>query len=166
MCPQLVFLFIAIGSVWTGTVAAADEFAIHVKASADGRSVQTEWTAESPKSKPPSPRPVFESERGRPLSISWNAQNTGRSATFEDVMMHFYIVRETKVGQSEDPKITDNVLVQEGAITMDFRPGDKADWQLNVTIDQPGAYLVRVETMGLSSSRRTEHWTAMDLRIK
>ena len=46
---------------------------------------------------------------------------------------------------------------------MDFKPGRKAGQRSTLKIDEPGAYLVRVETRNTQSDH--EHFAAIDLIV-
>ena len=64
------------------------------------------------------------------------------------------------------PKLNKDV-VAETAMTMDFKPKDKAKGEVTVEIDKPGAYLVRIETIGAASGANLhEHFAALDLVIE
>ena len=67
------------------------------------------------------------------------------------------------LGQRAVPKLTKDVSA-ESALTMDFGPGEKAKGGLRFTIDRPGLYLMRLETIGAPEGR--ECFSALDLVIK
>ena len=78
-------------------------------------------------------------------------------------MVHFYVVRQKKVGQKELPDVTGDV-VMESAFDMDFKPGSKAGQRTTLKIDTPGVYLIRVETRNTQSDH--EHFSAIDLVVE
>jgi hypothetical protein len=82
--------------------------------------------------------------------------------TLENVVVHFFIAREKKVGQKELPDLKGDV-VMESAFDMDFKPGSKAGQRSTVKIDAPGVYLIRVESRNTQSDH--EHFAAIDLVV-
>ncbi len=128
-------------------------------------SVSTKETVETLPAKKPPNRPIVELDRGEAVRVSWHAKNTSQSETFEDVLVHFFVVQEKKTGQAEVPQLTQDVTY-EGALTMDFKPGDAADWQWTLKIHDPGSYLLRVETVGMEKPHGHDHYAAMDLVVK
>jgi hypothetical protein len=109
------------------------------------------------------PRPVVKAKAGEPIKVQWLFTNIYPHKTIKDVVLHFYIAREEKVGQKDLPELGDDVVL-ETAFDMDFRPGGKAGGRHTVRIDAPGAYLVRVESRGTGSDH--EHFAAIDLVIE
>jgi hypothetical protein len=93
--------------------------------------------------------------------IKWGSR-LGTEKTLENVVVHFFIVRQQKPGQKEIPDLKSDVLL-ESAFDMDFKPGGKAGQRSTVKIETPGAYLVRVETRNTQSDH--EHFSAIDLVV-
>jgi hypothetical protein len=146
-------------------VAQANDFEIRVSVRSEGRETKTERTDESPAGGRKQPRPVVELEHDKPLVLSWHSESKDKSETYEDVLMHFFVVEEKRVGQTEVPKLSTGVIY-EGALTMDFRPRDATDWRATLKIANPGNYLLRVETIGMAPKHGHEHFAAMDLVVK
>jgi hypothetical protein len=145
------------------TVIASDiEMSLQVKSAKQRVSVK--HTEEQPSPKKPPPRPVFASKSNETLLVSWTATNSGKKATFEDVVIHCVVVAEKEPGQAVLPSLKDTV--QESALTMDFKPGDSATGQFSLVIDQPGTYLVWVETRNMFEKHNHEHYVALDLVCK
>jgi len=165
MLRSPAFLGIALGCLLTAGTAVASDFQIRVSVKSAGRETQTEQTNESPSQTQTPPRRVMKVDRNAGVLFSWHAENTGKSDAFEDVLVHFFIVEETKTGQIQVPKLSAGV-VYEGALTMDFRPREKADWRMTLKIPDAGSYLVRVETIGMAAKHGHEHFAAMDLVVK
>lgn len=161
--PALIGM--AFTCVFTTTVARANDFEIRVSVKSEAREVRTDRTDEAPSRSRKQTRPVMEVDRNAPVVLSWHAQNTGKSDAFEDVLVHFFVVEEKRTGQSAIPKLNAGV-VYEGALTMDFRPRDKADWRMTLRIPDAGNYLVRVETIGMAQKHGHEHFAAMDLVVR
>ena len=108
---------------------------------------------------------MVEVRRNAPVVLSWHAVNTGKTDSFEDVLVHFFVVEEKAIGQADVPKLSAGVVF-EGALTMDFKPRDKADWRASFKIPEAGNYLVRVETIGMAAKHGHEHFAAMDLLVR
>lgn len=129
------------------------------------RSVSTKKTLETPSEKKPAPRPVVKLTGDEKASVSWHAENTSQAEEFENVLVHFFVVKEKETGQRQVPKLTADVTY-EGALTMDFKPHDTADWKWTLNIHEPGSYLLRVETIGMGQQHGHEHYAAMDLIVE
>lgn len=122
-------------------------------------------TDEAPASGRKQSRSVIELERDKAVILRWHAENKHKSDTYEDVLMHFFVVEEKRVGQSDVPKLSAGVIY-EGALTSDFRPHDATDWQATFKIANAGNYLLRVETIGMAAKHGHEHFAAIDLVVK
>jgi hypothetical protein len=109
------------------------------------------------------PRPVLEAKVNEPIRIDYHVTNVYPHKTLENVVVHFYVVREQKPGQNELPDLKGEVPI-ETAFEMDFKPGGKAGQRSTIRIEKAGAYLVRVETRNTQSDH--EHFSAIDLVIK
>jgi len=109
------------------------------------------------------PRPVLKSRVGEPIRINWLLTNVYPHKTLENVVVHFYIAREDKVGQKQLPDLRGDVVL-ESAFDMDFKPGAKAGQRHTLKIDKAGVYLIRLETKETQSDH--EHFSAIDLVVK
>jgi len=67
-----------------------------------------------------SPRQALVVQRGESIQVAWQILNTTAKTAFENVLVHFFIVKEAKQDQRESPPLTKDVLY-EGALTMDFK---------------------------------------------
>jgi hypothetical protein len=142
--------------------AQAHHFAIGLEARAGEarRAARAEMLAPGVKTKG---RPVLRIKAGQRVMVQWTLTNRDGKATYKDVLVHCFVVREDQVGQQQVPKLTEGVVV-ESALTMDFRPGDRSRGQFSCTIDQPGAYLLRLETIGAADGvEGHEHYAALDV---
>jgi len=149
----------------TTSIAVGSDFEIRLSVTSEGREIHTSRTDESPpRGRKPS-RPVAEIEHDKAVVLTWHAESKDKSETYEDVLMHFFVVEEKRIGQAEVPKLAAGV-VYEGALTMDFRPRDATDWRATFKVTDPGTYLVRVETIGMAAKHGHEHFAAMDLVVK
>jgi hypothetical protein len=108
------------------------------------------------------PRPVLKVRPNEPVKVQFLLTNIYPHKTLENVVVHFFVVREKKVGQQTIPDLKGEVVV-ESAFDMDFKPGGKAGQRTTFKISEPGAYLVRVETRNTQSDH--EHFAAVDLVV-
>jgi hypothetical protein len=147
------------------SAAVGNDFEIRVSVKSEGRETHTVRTDESPARGRKESRPVVEFEHDKAVVLNWHAENKDKSETYEDVLMHFFVVEEKRTGQSEVPKLSAGVIY-EGALTMDFRPRDATDWRATLKIPSSGNFLLRVETIGMAAKHGHEHFAAMDLVVK
>ena len=108
------------------------------------------------------PRPVIKAKINEPIRINYLFTNVYPHKTLENVVVHFFIARQKKVGQKELPDLKGDV-VMESAFDMDFKPGSKAGQRSTVKIDAPGVYLIRIESRNTQSDH--EHFAAIDLVV-
>lgn len=108
------------------------------------------------------PRPVLKVRPGEPVKVQFILTNVYPHKTLENVVVHFFVVRQEKTGQKEIPDLKGDVIL-ESAFDMDFKPGGKAGQRTTFKIAEPGIYLVRVETRNTQSDH--EHFAAIDLVV-
>jgi hypothetical protein len=154
-------IVLAIFAVYPNSVAIASDFELWLQVKSAKQRISTNHTDEQPSSTKPPQRPVFTSEEHEILFVSWKATNVGDHETFRDVLIYCVVVSEPKPGHATVPPLKDPV--QESALTMDFKPGSKASGTFSLVIDQPGTYLVRVETRNMLDKHGHEHYAALDL---
>jgi hypothetical protein len=140
----------------------------HAKVSLDVSSSGEQVTAfvdQTPPEHGKNPRPILKVKAGKPIKIQWMFTNLYPHKTLENVVVHFYIAKEKKVGQAGTPDLSvEDDVVFESAIEMDFKPGAKAGARNSLKIDKPGAYLVRIESRQTNSDH--EHFAAVDLVVE
>lgn len=138
----------------------------HAKINLDvstSRGQATSHVDQTPPESGKNPRPVLKARVKEPIRIQWLFTNIYPHKTLENVVVHFFIAREQKVGQKELPDLSGDVVL-ETAFDMDFKPGTKAGQRNTVRIDSPGVYLIRVETRNTQSDH--EHFSAIDLIVE
>ncbi len=145
-----------------GAQARAEHAKINLDVVAPGGQ-QTAFMDQTPPAWGKNPRPVVRARVGEPIKIEWMFTNVYPHKTLENVVVHFFVAREEKVGQKELPDLKDDVVI-ESAFDMDFKPGSKAGQRHTLRIDAPGVYLVRVESRQTQSDH--EHFAAIDLVIE
>src|SRR4051794_21257725 len=157
-------LLIVIATVM-GALYSAAARAEHAKVQLEvsGRRDQaTAYVDQTPPEWGKNPRPVLKVRPNEPVKIQYVLTNVYPHKTLENVVVHFFVVREEKAGQKEIPDLKGEVVI-ESAFDMDFKPGGKAGQRMTLRIAQPGAYLIRVETRNTQSDH--EHFAAIDLIV-
>ena len=147
------------------TFVAANDFKIDIAVGEKEQQVHNTETWETPSNVKLPARQVAKFAAGQPVHVAWHVENTSKSTEFKGVLVHFFVVREKEVGQATVPDLGRNVSY-EGALTTDFQPGDKADWEWTLNVPEPGSYLLRVETIGMRQSHGHEHFAALDLAVE
>jgi hypothetical protein len=109
------------------------------------------------------PRPVIKARVKEPIRIQWHFTNVYPHKTLDNVVLHFFIAREHKVGQKNLPDLNGDVVL-ETAFDMTFKPGTKAGQRSTVRIESPGVFLIRVESRETQSDH--EHFAAVDLVVE
>ena len=167
-CSMRQFLWCALALLAALPAAVrADDFEIAISVAMGDKTLESKETQASALTEPMPERPVFRAAAGERLQVAWRATNTSRAAELADVLVHFFVVEQEQAGQAKVPPLGAEANVRhEGALSMDFKPSEKAAGRFSLTIDKPGAYLVRVETVGTAESHGHEHYTAMDLIVE
>jgi hypothetical protein len=145
-----------------GSVARA-EFTIELKAQAGAES-KTASAEVATLGVAPKQREVLRAKVGTRINVSWTLANADAAKTVKDVLVHFVAVKQEKLGQRNVPKLNKGV-VAESALRMDFAPKDQTRGALSFTIEQPGAYLLRLETGG-AGAEGEEYFAALDLLVE
>jgi hypothetical protein len=127
------------------------------------RGEQTAFMDQTPPPAGKNPRPVLKAKAGDAITYEWVFTNVYPHKTLENVVVHFFVAREAKVAQKDLPDLSGDVAL-EAAFDMDFKPGSKAGQRGRLKIDQPGVYLIRVESRQTQSDH--EHFAAIDLVIE
>jgi hypothetical protein len=108
-------------------------------------------------------RPVLEAKAGQPILVRWTLTRSAGQPALKGIIVHFFVTPEEKVGQAVAAKKNNPV---ESALTMDFKASDKAQGELRITLDQPGAYLLKLETIGAGDTDGRESFAALDLVLR
>lgn len=143
--------------------ARAEHAKINLEVSTRGGQQQTAYVDQTPPESGKNPRPVVKAKVGEPVRIQYVLTNVYPHKTLENVVVHFFVAKQQKVGQKELPDLRGDVVL-ETAFDMDFKPGTKAGARTTVKIDTPGAYLIRIETKNTQSDH--EHFSAIDLVVE
>jgi hypothetical protein len=154
-------VIIAAGWIWVSPARAE-----HAKIQLDVSTARDQVSAfvdQTPPEWGKNPRQVLKAKANEPIRIQYILTNVYPHKTLENVVVHFFVVRQQKPGQKELPDLKGDVVI-ESAFDMDFKPGGKAGQRTTLKIDTPGAYLIRVETRNTQSDH--EHFSAVDLIIE
>jgi hypothetical protein len=162
MLRNLVFALTVVGLCWCPAFGQAHHFTIDLKV----QTPQTSKTAQADLAAigvKPKTRDVLVVKSGVPITVKWTLKHTDSKVQAKNILVHFFVAPEEKIGQLFAPKL-DNKVVAESALTMDFEPGDQTEGTLVFSIPRPGAYLLRLETIGASvGPDGHEHFAALDL---
>ncbi len=161
MSRSIVFLSPLVALLGFPLNACAEHAKINLEVTV-GRETTTAHVDQTPPDSGKNPRPVVKAKVNEPIRINYLLTNVYPHKTLENVVVHFYIARQDKVGQKELPDLKGDV-VTESAFEMDFKPGRKAGQRTTLKIDTAGVYLIRIETSNTQSDH--EHFSAIDLVV-
>ena len=108
-------------------------------------------------------RAVFEGDVARPFTAKWKVVRAAKQEE-KDVLVHYYVVKIERSGQAAPPLEPKRVIV-ESALTMDFPPGQSSESSVQFRIDEPGVYLMRIET-GSGDQPEAQDFAEIELLVK
>jgi hypothetical protein len=149
----------------TPVTVCADGFEIVVEVKSVHHHVLTKHTHEFPSSEKSPGRLVLRAKADEDLRVLWRATNTHRSDAFQNVLVHFFVVNADKIGQEKVSNLGKDVE-HEGALTTDYKPKERSSGQFTLKVRKRGAYLLRVETIGMQAKHGHEYYAAVDLLIE
>jgi hypothetical protein len=162
--PALGLFSILVLVLAGSTEVRAEHAKITLDVSASGGQ-QTAFVDQTPPASGKNPRPVLTVKAGDPIKVQFMLTNVYPHKTLENVVVHFFVARESKVGARDLPDLNaEAAVVVESAFEMDFKPGAKAGLKNTLRIPEPGVYLVRVETRQTQSDH--EHFAAIDVVVE
>jgi hypothetical protein len=148
----------------TVTVRADDDpFALELSARA-GRQQQTARGQSASAPAANAVRPILTATPATRLQIRWSIVNQNNTENIPDVTVHFFVDRESAIGERDVPKPGADV-VYESALTMDFAARARSSADFAIEVPPAGNYLLRLETIGASRSRGHEDFAAIDLKV-
>ncbi len=109
------------------------------------------------------PHPRLTVHSGDPLVLQFILTNVYPHEVVKNVTVRYYVVRTGKFGVKQVPKLTKGVITQ-GKATLNFKPKCRVGARLKFRVEEPGIYLVRVDTQNTQSDH--EHFSAIDLEVK
>jgi hypothetical protein len=162
MTRTITILAACVLALAIGPIARGEHAKINLEVST-AREHVTAFVDQTPPEWGKNPRPVLRAKVNEPIKIQVLLTNVYPHKTLENVVVHFYIAKERKVGQNELPDLKGDIVI-ETAFDMDFKPGGKAGQRSTVKIETAGIYLVRIETRNTQSDH--EHFAAVDLVVE
>lgn len=105
--------------------------------------------------------PVFTVKRGETLSVQWTATNPARGPALSEVTMHTVLDKDGAAAQKPGPN-----ALYEGAVNLDFRPGDRSSGNFRMPMVEPGNYLLRVETVGVRAKAGAESFATLKVIVQ
>ena len=161
---RLLFTLIALGGL-SSVAAAAEPFAIDLEVHC-GKASKTAHAESAAAGAKPNERPLLEVKAGDKITVHWKLSGVDAKAKIEDVTVHFVAVKEEEANQPAPPKLVKGV-VAESALIMDVGPKDKNESELSFTIDKPGYYLFRVETLDAAvGGANHDDFAALDVKVR
>ncbi len=165
MARALLLGVVVLGGLPLTAAAQAQQFAIELKVQA-GKESKTARTVTAVVGFKLKPRDVLKLKSGERVKVRWTLKDVDAQAAFKNVMVHFFAVELDRAGQTTLPKL-DKGVVAESALVMDFRPKDQTEGEMSFVIAQPGAYLLRLETIGARVDfGGHEYFAALDLVVE
>jgi len=107
-------------------------------------------------------RPLARVKAGEPLALQFFLTNTYPHGVKKDVAVRYFLVREDKAGQKKVPALGKGTVI-EGQFKLNFKPQCRVGSRVACHIDEPGVYLLRVETVNTDSDH--EHFSAIDVQV-
>jgi hypothetical protein len=110
----------------------------------------------------PGTRGLLQVKAGAPITIRWTVTHAKGTAPLKNLLLHGFVVKEEKANQAVVPKLNKGVVFETGQ-TLDLDPKSRTEGELEITISQPGYYLLRLETIGVESQ---SYFAALDLHVQ
>jgi hypothetical protein len=162
MPDKILSLAILLVTCWLCAEVRAEHAKIALEVSTS-RGQVTAHVDQTPPESGKNPRPEIKARANEAIRIQWNFTNVYPHKTLENVVLHFFVARQEKVGQKSLPDLSGDVET-ETAFEMDLRPGAKAGQRSRLRIARPGVYLIRIGSRQTQSDH--EHFAAVDLVVE
>jgi hypothetical protein len=158
-------LLIALAAFSGLSAVAAEPFVIDLEVHC-GKASKTAHAESAAVGAKPKERPLLEVKAGDKITAHWKLSGADAKAKIEDVTVHFVAVGEEQANQPPSRKMVKGV-VAESALIMDVGPKDINESELSFTIDKPGYYLVRVETIdAVAGGAAHDSFAALDVKVR
>ena len=139
-----------------------EHFDIKLTATGSGGSKQEADADETPPATGLNPRPLLKTRAGEPIRIQFIMTNVYAHDGVSDASVRYYVVRQQAAGQKTLPSL-ENAMI-EGSLHFSLKPKAGIVGRNKIVIQQPGIYLLRVET--LNTQNEHEHFAAIDLQVQ
>jgi hypothetical protein len=162
---RVFFVCTALGALFAANAAASEPFSIDLTVRC-GKANKTAHAESAAAGAKPSERALLEAKAGDKITVHWKLSGADAKAKIEDVTVHFVAVKEEQANQPAPHKLVKGV-VAESALIMDVGPKDINESELSFTIDKPGYYLFRVETLdAVAGGTAHEDFAALDVKVR
>jgi hypothetical protein len=141
----------------------AEHFDITLVAAGPDQVTREAYADQSPPVSGLNPRPVLKARAGDNITFQFIMTNVYPHGSAKNAGVHYYVVREREIGQKALPPAEERPII-EGRLTFDLKPKARIGAREHFVIKQPGAYLLRVESV--RTQRDHEHFSAIDLQIQ
>jgi hypothetical protein len=155
----LVWVFMAL---LPASAARAEHFDIKLVAAGPNGTTQQAFADQTPPVGGLNPRPVLRVRAGDTIAIQFVMTDVYAHGDAPDAGVRFYVVRERELGQKSVPPL-ENLIVG-GSFSFNLKPKARIGAKQRVVMSDPGAYLLRVES--LHTQRDHEHFAAIDLEVR
>jgi len=113
--------------------------------------------------------PAFAVKRGETLSVQWTATNPAQGPTLPDVTMHATLDKDgggKDAGAAASTQKPGPGALYEGAVNLDFRPGEHSSGNFRMPMVEPGNYVLRVETVGIRTKAGAESFATLKVTVQ
>ena len=112
------------------------------------------------------PRAVVKAKVGEKVKVVWQLKSGFPHGVMKGVTIHFFVVRQEKLGQKPVPNPAGPAGIVDNSFVMDFAPKATASGNLRMTFSEPGNYLVRVQSEDTHQEHDHEHFSAVDVQVQ
>ncbi len=111
-------------------------------------------------------RPIVTVKLNETVRISWHMKSAFPHGVMKGVTIHFFIVREDRIGQKLVPDPAGKAGIVDNQFQMDFAPHANSSGSLKMKLSETGNYLVRVQSEDTHQEHDHEHFSAIDLKVQ
>jgi hypothetical protein len=112
------------------------------------------------------PRPVLKTRAGDAIKVTWRLKNVSPHGAMKGVTIHFFVVKEGKTGQKPVPDPAGQAGIVDSSFTTDLKFGAVSTGSLKLKLEDPGSYLVRIQSEDTHDDSGHEHFSALDIEVK
>lgn len=113
---------------------------------------------------PAASRPVVSLKAGEKPQIRWTIKNTDPKKPVEELVVHFLITRQDRVGAPIPPPPPQVGSLTDSVLGTTLTGGAATTGDFNTPIHKPGIYLVELELLDGQGNRR--QYCALDLKVE
>ncbi len=157
------WLAVGLGVLLAPGAALAEHFSITLQAWAPGGATAKAFVDDAPPDEGRNPRPVLKARAGDTLTVEFIMTDVFPHRSVQGAGIRYYVARENAVGQKKLPDEGAG-RVAEGTFNLDLKPQARIGARFRLAIDQPGVYLLRVESIRTQNTH--EHFSAIDIHVE